>query len=45
MSGECAKRMYIHRNSLIYRLKKIKEITGYNPQVLHDARLCSLPFG
>ncbi|MDP1419022.1 sugar diacid recognition domain-containing protein [Peribacillus simplex] len=35
--GECAKRMYIHRNSLIYRLKKIKEITGYNPQVLHDA--------
>jgi carbohydrate diacid regulator len=35
--GECAKRMYIHRNSLIYRLKKIKDITGYNPQVLHDA--------
>ncbi|WP_342601581.1 sugar diacid recognition domain-containing protein [Peribacillus sp. FSL E2-0159] len=35
--GKCAKRMYIHRNSLIYRLKKIKEITGYNPQELHDA--------
>ncbi|MGE7760233.1 CdaR family transcriptional regulator [Peribacillus sp. NPDC097895] len=35
--GECAKRMYIHRNSLIYRIKKIKETTGYNPQELNDA--------
>ncbi|MFE0505643.1 CdaR family transcriptional regulator [Peribacillus butanolivorans] len=35
--GECAKSMYIHRNSLIYRIKKIKEITGYNPQELNDA--------
>ncbi|MCH6268017.1 CdaR family transcriptional regulator [Neobacillus citreus] len=35
--GECAKRMYIHRNSLIYRLKKIKEVTGLDPQVLNDA--------
>ena len=34
--GECAKRMFIHRNSLIYRIKKIKEITGYNPQDLND---------
>lgn len=35
--GECAKRMYIHLNSLIYRIKKIKELTGYNPQQLNDA--------
>jgi carbohydrate diacid regulator len=34
--GECAKKMFIHRNSLIYRLKKVKEITGYNPQELSD---------
>lgn len=35
--GECAKNMYIHRNSLIYRIKKIKDLTGYDPQVLSDA--------
>ncbi|WP_163100449.1 CdaR family transcriptional regulator [Peribacillus alkalitolerans] len=35
--GECAKKMYIHRNSLIYRIKKIKELTGYDPQVVQDA--------
>ncbi|WP_461611186.1 CdaR family transcriptional regulator [Cytobacillus kochii] len=35
--GECAKSLFIHRNSLIYRLKKIKEITGYNPQHTLDA--------
>lgn len=35
--GECAKTMYIHRNSLIYRLKKIKELTGYDPQIFNDA--------
>lgn len=34
--GECAKSMYLHRNSLIYRIKKIKELTGYNPQQLND---------
>ncbi|WP_413375452.1 CdaR family transcriptional regulator [Alkalihalobacillus sp. 1P02AB] len=34
--GDCAKKMFIHRNSLIYRLKKVKEITGYNPQELRD---------
>lgn len=35
--GECSKNMYIHRNSLIYRIKKIKDLTGYDPQVLSDA--------
>ncbi|MGG1674853.1 CdaR family transcriptional regulator [Neobacillus sp. NRS-1170] len=35
--GECAKTMYIHRNSLIYRLKKIRELTGLDPQKLNDA--------
>ncbi|WP_428834132.1 helix-turn-helix domain-containing protein [Peribacillus frigoritolerans] len=32
--GVCAKRMYIHRNPLIYRFKIIKEINGYNPEDL-----------
>ncbi|WP_108672071.1 CdaR family transcriptional regulator [Peribacillus acanthi] len=35
--GECAKNTFIHRNSLIYRIKKIKELTGYDPQILQDA--------
>ncbi|MFC5651299.1 CdaR family transcriptional regulator [Paenibacillus solisilvae] len=35
--SETAKAMYIHRNSLIYRIKKIKEDTGYNPQLFQDA--------
>ncbi len=35
--GECAKSMYIHRNSLIYRIKQIKEKTGYDPQCFQDA--------
>lgn len=35
--GEAAKQLFIHRNTLIYRLGKIKERTGYDPQVFHDA--------
>ncbi|WP_251861730.1 sugar diacid recognition domain-containing protein [Clostridium sp. Marseille-Q2269] len=31
-----AKRMFIHRNSLNYRLKKIKEITGKDPKKVID---------
>lgn len=33
---KCSRSMYIHRNSLIYRLKKIKECTGYDPQNISD---------
>ncbi|USG64955.1 helix-turn-helix domain-containing protein [Brevibacillus ruminantium] len=35
--GEAAKLLFIHRNTLIYRLAKIKERTGYDPQIFHDA--------
>ncbi|WP_286884956.1 CdaR family transcriptional regulator [Aneurinibacillus sp. UBA3580] len=35
--GEAAKKLYIHRNTLVYRLKKINQETGYNPQVFQDA--------
>jgi carbohydrate diacid regulator len=29
--------LFIHRNTLLYRLKKVHEITGYNPRKFHDA--------
>ncbi|MFS0788221.1 sugar diacid recognition domain-containing protein [Shouchella sp. 1P09AA] len=35
--GECAKSMFIHRNSLVYRLKKIQDSTGYDPQLFDDS--------
>ena len=31
-----SKELYIHKNTLQYRLKKIKEITGYDPRKLRD---------
>jgi carbohydrate diacid regulator len=36
-SGEVAKELAIHRNTLQYRLKKIKEIIGLNPWNFHDS--------
>ncbi|WP_019240605.1 MULTISPECIES: CdaR family transcriptional regulator [Bacillus] len=33
---KCSRGMYIHRNSLIYRIKQIKEYTGYDPQNVND---------
>ncbi|MGN1385000.1 MAG: CdaR family transcriptional regulator [Bacillus sp. (in: firmicutes)] len=33
---KCSRGMYIHRNSLIYRLKQIKENTDYDPQNVND---------
>jgi carbohydrate diacid regulator len=34
---DTAKELLIHRNTLIYRLKQVKETTGYDPQVFKDA--------
>nr|WP_274655174.1 sugar diacid recognition domain-containing protein [Paenibacillus humicola] len=34
---EAAKALYIHRNTLIYRLRKIKRETGYDPQLFQEA--------
>jgi carbohydrate diacid regulator len=34
---ETAKILYIHRNTLIYRLRKIKEETGYDPHTFKEA--------
>ncbi|KSU57070.1 hypothetical protein AS034_21770 [[Bacillus] enclensis] len=35
--NEAAEKLYIHKNTLQYRLKRIKEETGYDPRVLPDA--------
>ncbi|SFL94262.1 carbohydrate diacid regulator [Paenibacillus sp. 1_12] len=34
---EAAQALFVHRNTLIYRLKRIKELTGYDPQSFQDA--------
>lgn len=35
--AETSNKLFVHRNTLIYRLKKIKEETGYDPQVFNDS--------
>lgn len=40
--NETAARLFIHKNTLQYRLKKIKEATGYDPRQLEDAVLLYL---
>lgn len=34
---ETAKHLFVHRNTLIYRIKKVKEVTGLDPQNFTDA--------
>lgn len=34
---QAAAQLFIHKNTLLYRLKKIKEITGYDPQTFQAA--------
>ncbi|MFX3673397.1 MAG: CdaR family transcriptional regulator [Paenisporosarcina sp.] len=38
----CAETLKIHRHTLSYRLKKINEASGYNPNVFQDALLLQL---
>jgi carbohydrate diacid regulator len=35
--SEAAKKLYLHRNTLTYRLNQIKEITGLDPRNIYDA--------
>jgi len=35
--SETAKKLYIHRNTLIYRLNKIKNISGYDLRIFEDS--------
>ncbi len=32
-----ADQLYIHRNTLLFRLRKIEKITGFNPQSFNDS--------
>ena len=35
--SETARKMYVHRNTLVYRLEKIQKITGLDVRVFDDA--------
>lgn len=35
--SKTAKKLKIHRNTLVYRLEKIAEVTGFDPRVFNDA--------
>ncbi|WP_161974913.1 CdaR family transcriptional regulator [Bacillus timonensis] len=37
-----ASAMFIHRNTLLYRLNKIYEITGYNPRNFYDSMILKI---
>lgn len=34
---ETANVLFLHKNTIIYRIKRVKEITGYDPQIFRDA--------
>ena len=35
--SETARQLYIHRNTLVYRLEKIQKLTGLDVRVFEDA--------
>jgi carbohydrate diacid regulator len=39
---KAAEELFIHKNTLLYRLRKIKESTGYDPQTFRDAAALQL---
>lgn len=42
--SETAKKLYIHRNTLLYRLEKFRQETGLDVKTFHDAVLVKLAF-
>ena len=40
----CANELFIHKNTLQYRLNSLHEKTGYNPRELHDYTILKLAF-
>ena len=38
--SETSRALYMHRNTVIYRLRKVKRLTGLDPMNFHD--LCKL---
>lgn len=41
---KCAEKLYIHKNTVQYRLNKLAELTGYNPRDLSDFVLLKIAF-
>ncbi|EXX87001.1 transcriptional regulator [Paenibacillus darwinianus] len=41
-AAEAASRLGIHRNTLLYRLEKVKETTGYDPARFRDAMILQM---
>lgn len=42
--SEASKGLYVHRNTLIYRLDKIQKYTGYDIRKFNDAALFKIAF-
>ena len=42
--SEASKELYVHRNTLIYRLDKIQKYTGYDIRKFNDAALFKIAF-
>ena len=40
--AECARHLYLHRNTLIYRLDKIEQLTGLDIRKFDDAMTCKV---
>lgn len=40
--AECARKLYLHRNTLIYRLDKIEKLTGLDIRTFDDAMTCKV---
>lgn len=40
--SETARALFVHRNTLLYRLDRIRELTGYSPRVFEEALLLYL---
>ena len=39
LTTETARKLYVHRNTLVYRLEKVKKITGLDLREFEDAIL------
>ena len=41
---QTAEKLFMHKNTLQYKLQKIKKLSGYDPRVLRDFTELSLAF-
>ena len=40
--NEISEKLYIHKNTVQYKIKKIYDITGYDPRISNDAIILNL---